>query len=132
VGPHLKRSETQIVIVDDDLQIRESLEGLLKSADFSATAFSCAEDALQSGLLVQASCLITDVRMPGMQGLELQRRVKREYPKLPVIIITGHRDRQIKQSALSEGAVLLLYKPFDPNDLLCAVHSAINHSAEDG
>jgi FixJ family two-component response regulator len=119
------------VIVDDDLQIRESLQGLLKSADFSTAAFSSAEDALQSGLLAQASCLITDVRMPGMQGLELQRRVKREYPKLPVIVITGHRDRQTRESALSEGAVLLLYKPFDPNDLLRAIHSAVYDSAND-
>jgi FixJ family two-component response regulator len=119
------------VIVDDDLQIRESIEGLLKSADFSAVAFSSAEDALESGLIAQANCLITDVRMPGMQGLELQCRVKREYPKLPVIVITGHRDRQTRQSALSEGAVLLLYKPFDPNDLLRAVHSAVYGFAKD-
>jgi FixJ family two-component response regulator len=119
------------VIVDDDFQIRESLEGLLKSAGFSTVAFSSAEDALQSGLLAQARCLITDVRMPGMEGLELQRRVRREYPKLPIIIITGHRDQQIRQSALSDGAVLFLYKPFDPNELLRAIHSAVYDSAKD-
>jgi FixJ family two-component response regulator len=97
----------------------------LKSADLGAVAFSSAEEALQSALLAEASCLITDVRMPGMHGLELQRRIKREYPELPVILITGHRDKQIRQSVLSEGAVALLYKPFDPNDLLRAIHEAM-------
>jgi FixJ family two-component response regulator len=97
----------------------------LKSADFGAVAFSSAEEALQSALLAEASCLITDVWMPGMHGLELQRRIKREYPELPVILISGHRDKLIRQSVLSEGAVALLYKPFDPNDLLRAIHEAM-------
>jgi FixJ family two-component response regulator len=111
--------------VDDDFQIRESLESLLRSAEFSSAAFSSAEDALQSGILEEASCLITDVRMPGMHGDELQRRLKRDYPKLPVILISGHRDEQVRQSALSDGAVALLYKPFDPDDLLRAICKAI-------
>jgi FixJ family two-component response regulator len=114
-----------VVVVDDDAQVRESLEGLLKSADFMAAAFSSAEEALQSAILAEASCLITDVRMPGMQGLELQRRIKHDYPELPVIIITGHRDEHVRQSALSDGAIALLYKPFDPNDLLHAIQEAI-------
>jgi FixJ family two-component response regulator len=97
----------------------------LKSADLSAVAFSSAEEALQSALLAEASCLITDVRMPGMHGLELQRRIKRDFPELPVILISGHRDKQIKQSVLSEGAAALFYKPFDPNDLLRAIHEAM-------
>jgi two-component system response regulator FixJ len=111
--------------VDDDAQVRESLESLLKSADFGAAAFASAEEALQSAIFTEASCLITDVRMPGMHGLELQRRIKREYPELPVILITGHRDEQIRQSALAQGVVALLYKPFDPIDLLRAIHEAI-------
>jgi FixJ family two-component response regulator len=111
--------------MDDDSQIRESLESLLKSAEFSAAAFSSVEDVLHSGLLTEASCLITDVRMPGIQGVELQRRFKCEYPNLPVIIITAHRDERIRQSALSDGAAFFFYKPFDPNDLLGAIHSAI-------
>jgi FixJ family two-component response regulator len=114
-----------VIVVDDDAQFRESLESLLKSADLGAAAFSSAEEALQSAILAEASCLITDMRMPGMHGLELQRLIKREYPELPVIFITGHRDEQIRQSVLSEGAVALLYKPFDPDDLLRAIHEAI-------
>jgi two-component system nitrogen regulation response regulator GlnG len=97
----------------------------LKSADFSTAAFSSAEEALRSAILAEASCLITDVRMPGMHGLELQRRIKHDYPELPVILITGHRDEYARQSALSDGAVALLYKPFDPNDLLRAIQKAI-------
>ena len=120
-----------VIVVDDDLQIRESLESLLKSAEFSAAAFSSAEDVLHSGLLTKASCLITDVRMRGIQGVELQRRLKCQYPSLPVIIITAYRDDRIRQSALSDGAAFFLYKPFDPNDLLGAVHSSICESAKD-
>ena len=111
--------------MDDDAQVRESLESLLKSADFGAAVFSSAEEALQSAILAEASCVITDVRMPGMHGPELQRRIKREYPALPVILITGHPDEKIRESVLSEGAIALLFKPFDPNDLLRAIHDAI-------
>jgi FixJ family two-component response regulator len=125
----LNRSGKHIVIVvDDDVEIREALESLLKSADFDAAVFSSGESALGYGQLAEASCLISDVRMPGMHGLELQWRVKSKYPALPVIIITGHRDEQIRQSALSEGAAFHFYKPFDPDDLLRAVRSAITDS----
>jgi two-component system response regulator FixJ len=116
--------------VDDDPQVRESLESLLKSADFCAVVFSAAEEALQSAVLAEACCLITDVRMPGMHGPELQLRIKAKYPELPVILITGHRDEQIRQSVLSEGAVALLYKPFDPDDLLRTIHGAVYDSSK--
>ena len=114
-----------VIVVDDDSQIRESLESLLKSAEFKAATFSSAEDVLLSGFLAEASCLITDVRMPGIQGVELQRRLRREYPHLPVVIITAHRDERTRQNVLSDGAAFFFYKPFDPTDLLGAVHSAI-------
>jgi FixJ family two-component response regulator len=119
-----------VIVVDDDSQIRESLENLLKSAEFGTAAFSTAEDALQSGILAKASCLITDVRMPGMNGLELQRRIKREYPRLPVIVITAHCDEKIRESALSEGAVTLLFKPFDANYLLLCIQEAMQNSTK--
>jgi FixJ family two-component response regulator len=114
-----------VIIVDDDSQVRESLESLLRAAAFTAVVFSSAEKVLQSGTLAQASCLITDMRMPGIQGLELQQLVKRDYPKLPIIIVTGYRDEHVRQSALSEGAISFLYKPFDPETLLRAIHIAI-------
>jgi FixJ family two-component response regulator len=121
-----------VIVVDDDSHIRESLENFLKSAEFSAAAFPSAEDVLHSGLLNEARCLITDVRMPGIQGVELQRRLKCEYPNLPVIIVTAHRDERIRQSALSDGAAFFFDKPFDPIELLGAVQSAIYGSAKDG
>ena len=120
-----------VIVVDDDFQVREALESLLKSAEFSSVAFPSAEDLLESGSLAEASCVITDVRMPGMQGLELQRRIEREYPKLPVIMITGHRDEQTRQRALSQGAAAFLYKPLDPNDLFHALYSAMSDSEKD-
>lgn len=114
-----------VIVVDDDSQIRESIESLLKSADFAAAAFSSAEDVLLSGLLADASCLITDVRMQGIQGGELLRRLRREHPHLPVIVITAHRDQRTRQNVLNDGAAFFFYKPFDPTELLEAVHSAV-------
>src|SRR5580698_8637615 len=105
--------------------MRESLESLLQSAEFSVAVFASAEDTLESLILAEASCLITDVRMPGMHGLDLQRRVKRDFPRLPVIVITGNYDEQVEMRALADGAVRLLYKPFDPGDLVSSIHLAI-------
>lgn len=124
-GPLIRPVKQIVVVVDDDAQVRESVESLLKSADFGAAAFASAEEALQSTILAEAICVITDVRMPGMHGLELQRRIKLSYPELPVILITAHRDEHVRQSAISDGVVALLYKPFDPNDLLRAIQDAI-------
>ncbi len=120
-----------MIVVDDDFQIRKALESLLQSAGFHVLIFPSAEDALKAGYLTNAGCLITDIRMPGMQGLELQRRIKNEHPDLPAILITGHDDEETKQSALSEGAVAFLYKPLDPDELLRAVSSAVARSEHD-
>ena len=118
-------------MVDDDYRIRAAIEGLLKAAEFRAIAFSSAESALESGLLAQSSCLITDVRLEGMQGLDLLRRSKLSYPKLPVIVISGHLDEQIKLRALSGGAAIVLSKPLDPDGLLQAIQTAILCSNRD-
>jgi FixJ family two-component response regulator len=120
-----------VIIVDDDSQVRESIEGLLKSAEFRTATFSSAEDVLLSGLLGEAKCLISDVRMQGIQGIELQRRLHREYPHLPVIIITAHRDEHTRQNVLSDGAAFFFYKPFDPIEMLGAVQSATRVREDD-
>jgi two-component system response regulator FixJ len=119
-----------VVVVDDDAKMRESLESLLQSAEFSVAVFSSAEDTLESLILAEANCLVTDIRMPGMHGLELQRRVKHDFPSLPVILITGNYDEQLESRALANGAVGLLYKPFDPSDLLNRIRLAIEKSSE--
>lgn len=117
---------SRIVIgVDDDYRVRESLASLLESAGFSPVLFACAEDFLNSGALEQAGCLITDIRMPGMDGLELQRRVRLERPALPVIFITAHNNIEIRRLALADGAIEFLYKPFDAAELLQVIERAV-------
>src|SRR5437016_1134721 len=112
-----------VVGVDDDFRVRESIESLVESAGYSALVFSAAEAFLQSGALAGTSCLVTDVRMPGMDGIELQRRVRLERPELPVIFISAHQDEEARRRALDGGAVAFLYKPFDGAELLGAIHT---------
>jgi FixJ family two-component response regulator len=120
-----------VVAVDDDFRIRESLESLIESAGYEAVVFSSAEEFLQSGTLPAATCVITDVRMPGMDGIELQRRIRLEHPTLPVVFITGHNSRdEIRQKALDEGAVDFLYKPFNVADLLELIQAAPSNNRE--
>ena len=115
-----------ITVVDDDESVRESLPDLLKEFGFEAQTFSSAEEFLGSGTLAAASCVITDVRMPGMDGIELQRRIRLERPTLPVILLSAHHNADIRQQAIDEGAAAFLYKPFDATDLLKIVQSAVN------
>jgi FixJ family two-component response regulator len=121
-APHI------VVGVDDDFRVRESIESLVESAGDTALVFSSAEEFLQSGALAGTICLITDVRMPGMDGIELQRRIRLERPQLPVIFISAHYDDETRQRALDGGAVAFLYKPFDAAELLGAIEAALNHS----
>jgi FixJ family two-component response regulator len=114
-----------VVGVDDDFRVRESIESLVESAGYAPRLFASAEEFLKSGTLVSATCLITDVRMPGMDGIELQRRVRLERPRLPVIFITAHHDEQTRKQAVDDGAIEFLYKPFDAGDLLKAIEAAL-------
>ena len=114
-----------VVAVDDDFRVRESIESLVESAGYAPQLFSTAEEFLNSGTLAVAACLITDVRMPGMDGLELQRRIRLERPTLPVIFISAHDNPETRQQALNEGAVSFLNKPFDGADLLGKIHAAL-------
>lgn len=103
----------------------------MASAGYTPLVFASAEEFLQSGAPESAICLITDVRMPGIDGLELQRRVRFRYPQLPVIFITAHYDDDIRQRALSQGAAGFLRKPFDASDLLGAIELALVAPRED-
>jgi FixJ family two-component response regulator len=114
-----------VVGVDDDFRVRESIESLVESAGYAPMLFASAEEFLQSGMLGGATCLITDVRMPGMDGIELQRRIRLHRPKLPVIFISGHNDDETRQKALDGGAVDFLYKPFDAADLLDVIQMVL-------
>jgi FixJ family two-component response regulator len=121
-----------VVGVDDDFRVRESIESLMESAGYGPLVFSSAEEFLRSGTLTVANCLITDVRMPGMDGIELQRRIRLERPELPVIFISAHYDDEIRQRALDEGALGFLYKPFDAAELLGAILTALSNSPQAG
>jgi FixJ family two-component response regulator len=114
-----------VVAVDDDFRVRESLESLIESAGYEPVVFPSAEEFLQSGTLTAATCVITDVRMPGIDGIELQRRIKLERPDLPVIFISAHNHAEIRQKALDDGAFDFLFKPFTAADLLEAIQSAL-------
>lgn len=121
----IRRKTNLVAIIDDDDLMRSSLEGLLKAAGLSARAFASAEDFLTSGQQHHVACLITDIRMPGMSGLELQARLNAEGCKIPIIFITAHGDARMRTQALRAGAVEFLAKPFDDEDLIDSVRAAL-------
>jgi len=112
-----------IAVVDDDDSVRESLRDLLRSAGFAVQVFASAEEFLHSDQLRQPDCLILDVRMPGIGGLELQRRLVASHRDLPVIFITAHGDEATRSQALKDGAMEYLLKPFTEEALLNAIHA---------
>jgi FixJ family two-component response regulator len=114
-----------VAIVDDDDSMRSALHGLLQSADLPAQAFASAEEFLNSGQQHQISCLIADIRMPGMSGLELQAQLNAERCRIPIIFITAHGDEKMRMQALRAGAVEFMAKPFNDETLLESVRAAL-------
>jgi FixJ family two-component response regulator len=122
-----KGKEKMVAIVDDDELMRGALQGMLKSVGFPSQAFASAEEFLESGLQQQTGCLIADIRMPGMSGLELQARLNAEHCRIPTIFITAHGDTKMRMQALRAGAVEFLAKPFDDEILLDSVRAALEN-----
>ena len=114
-----------VAIVDDDDLMRGALQGLLKSVGLPAEAFASAEEFLKSCQRRQARCLIADIRMPGMSGLELQAQLNAEHCRIPIIFITAHGDEKMRMQALRAGAVEFMAKPFDDEALLESVRAAL-------
>ena len=114
-----------ISIVDDDESVRDALWGFLRSVGFAANVFASAEEFLNSDQLGKADCVILDVRMPGMSGIELQRQLVSSYCKIPVIFITAYEDEGMRTQALFGGAGAFLIKPFSEEALLNAIHAAL-------
>jgi FixJ family two-component response regulator len=114
-----------VAIVDDDESLRGALRGLIKTVGLPTQAFASAEDFLNSGLLHETACLIADIRMPGMSGLELQEKLNAEHCRIPTIFVTAHGDANMRLQAMRAGAVEFLAKPFDDEVLLDSVRAAL-------
>ena len=114
-----------VAIVDDDDSLRSSARMLVNSFGFRAEAFASAKDVLNWPLLDEASCLILDVFMPDMNGLELQRQLKRTHPRIPIIFITAHAREDEERQAMSAGAVAMLRKPVADDILLDTLRRAL-------
>ena len=118
-----------VAIVDDDESIRAALQGFMKEAALPAQSFASAEEFLGSGELNEVACLVADIRMPGMSGLELQARLNADRRRIPIVFITAHGDENMRLQALRAGAVEFLAKPFDEEVLLDCVRAAIENRA---
>lgn len=116
-----------IAIIDDDQSVQNALQDLIESEGLSARCFGSAEHFLESEEQLKAACLIADVRMPGMSGLELQARLKAKGCRIPIIFITAHGDAKMRVQAMRDGAVEFLTKPFDDAVLLEAVQAALEN-----
>ena len=114
-----------VSIVDDDKAVRDALGNLLESVGLRVEAFASAEEFVNSNSAKNRSCLILDVQLPRMSGLELQRHLCNKSDFIPIIFITGHANEEVRSRALEDGAVSFLYKPFSSEDLLSAVHSTL-------
>ena len=117
-----------ISIVDDDDALRNSLDDLIRSIGFRTQGFPSAEAFLSSNQARDTACLILDVRMPGMNGIDLQRQIVAANWRIPIIFITSHADDHARARALKAGAVAFLYKPCREDDLLNAIDAALQHA----
>jgi FixJ family two-component response regulator len=114
-----------VFVVDDDASVREALGGLVRSAGLAVTTYATAQEFLAVPRIDGPSCLVLDVRLPGVSGLDLQHRMTEAHLEIPIIFITGHGDVPTSVRAMKAGAVEFLTKPFVDADLLTAIHEAI-------
>ena len=115
-----------VLLVDDDSRVRESLQDLLVSAGIKTLSFTSCEALLLSDVLEISSCLVTDVKMPGMDGWELQALVAKSHPHIRIIFISAFQDSQAVQRARALGAFAFLHKPLDGEDLLRTIEAALS------
>ena len=120
-----------VFIVDDDESVCKALKRLLKSAGIKARTLSSAEDFLNQGCHNVPGCLILDVRMPGMNGLELQEKLVKSGSTMPIIFMSAHEDTPAHEQAMKAGAIAFLQKPFEDQKLLDVVYSVLNKNQDD-
>lgn len=118
-----------VAIIDDDESVRTATASLLRASGFATSTFACAEDFLRSPRLDDADCVITDVQMPGMSGVELQARLLATGHRVPLLFITAFPEERIRQQVTRAGAVGFLTKPFDGNEILACLTRAIRPAA---
>lgn len=118
-----------VYVIDDDEPVREGLDSLIRSVGFKVQQFRSAADFLQARLSNAPSCLVLDVRLPGLSGLDLQQELTRMHVQIPIIFITGHADIPMSVRAMKAGAVEFLTKPFREQDLLDAIQQAIERDS---
>ena len=123
-------NEGTVFVIDDDARMRAALERLLKSVGLHAESFATPQDFLRHKLPDVASCLVLDVRLPGMSGLEVQRKLNERRVSIPIIFITGHGDIPMTVEAMKSGAVEFLTKPFRDQDLVDAIQQALKRDDE--
>ena len=121
----MSTSASLVIVVDDDESLRESLPELLSTYGYRAVAFASAEDFLASGRIGDTSCLVLDIAMPGMSGLDLQRELKRRRHSIPIVFITAHTSQVDRERLMKQGAIACLFKPFDPSALIDAIKVAV-------
>ena len=119
------RKPEWVAVVDDDESVRSAIYGALRSVGFAARAFASAEEFLDSDVRRDTACLISDVQMPGMSGLELQAALAKDEYRIPIIFITAFGDQRVRTQALKAGALEFLDKPFDDTFLLETVRAAL-------
>jgi len=121
----LTAERSLVSVIDDDESVRESLPDLLRQFGFAAVAFASAEAFLESQVVGRTRCLVLDVAMPGMSGLDLQQELTRRHWEIPIVFITATADQTIGQRVLAQGAVACLSKPFSDTALLYALNAAV-------
>lgn len=121
----LTETRAVVFVVDDDESVRGSLKRLIRSMGLAVETFASAEDFLSSPDAAAADCLILDIRMPGMSGLDLQQRLVQSGSQIPIIFISAHDDQEARSRAMKAGAIAFLQKPFEEEDLLEALCAAL-------
>ena len=128
----MHNNQPLIAIVDDDESVREATKGLMRSMGLAVEAFACGEDFLRSPHLSRTACLVADVNMPGMSGLDLHRRLSARNKSIPTILITAYPNDSARARALSGGVICYLAKPFGEDDLINCIRSALADAGDGG